>query len=48
MQRHKISNLKEGESYTLVEAKAPKGYIKAKSVDFTVTSEKKDQENIND
>ena len=40
---HKIKNLVEGQKYTLVEVKAPKGYIKAKSVDFTVTSEKKDQ-----
>lgn len=40
---HKINNLKEDESYTLVEAKAPKGYIKAKSVDFTVTGDKETQ-----
>lgn len=40
---HKISNLKEGESYTLVEVKAPAGYVLANPVPFTVTTDKEDQ-----
>lgn len=41
---HYVSNLKEGEKFTLVELYAPKGYVKAKSTEFTVTYDKKTQE----
>ena len=41
---HYISGLEEGKTYRLVEAEAPKGYVKASDVSFTVTNEKVDQE----
>lgn len=41
---HYVSNLKEGEKFTLVELYAPKGYVKAKSTEFTVTMDKTTQE----
>lgn len=36
---HYISGLEEGKTYRLVEAKAPKGYVKASDVSFTVTAD---------
>ena len=41
---HKIENLIEGKNYILHEEKVPKGYVKAKDVEFTVTEEKVNQE----
>ncbi len=41
---HYVSNLKEGEKFTLVELCAPKGYVKAKSTEFIVTYDKRTQE----
>lgn len=40
---HYISGLEEGKTYRLVEAEAPKGYVKAKDVFFTVSNEKKNE-----
>lgn len=40
---HKIKNLVEGQKYTLVEVKAPVGYVLANPVPFTVTTDKEDQ-----
>ena len=36
---HYISGLEEGKTYRLVEAEAPKGYVKASDVSFTVTAD---------
>lgn len=41
---HYISGLEEGKTYTLTETTAPKGYVKAEEITFTVTNEKVDQE----
>ena len=41
---HYVTGAKEGEKFTLVELDAPKGYVKAKSTEFTVTYDKKTQE----
>lgn len=41
---HSIKGLHEGWEYTLTETTAPKGYVKAESIKFTVTNEKVDQE----
>ncbi len=43
---HYAKGLKEGETYTLVELYAPKGYVKAKSIDFTVNYDKQTEEII--
>lgn len=40
---HYVSGLEEGNTYRLVEAEAPKGYVKAKDVFFTVSNEKKNE-----
>jgi len=40
---HKISNLVEGEKYTLHEETAPDGYVLATDVEFTVTTDKETQ-----
>lgn len=40
---HYVSGLEEGNTYILVEAEAPKGYVKAKDVFFTVSNEKKNE-----
>lgn len=40
---HSIKGLHEGSEYTLTETTAPKGYVKAASIKFTVSTDKKDQ-----
>ena len=40
---HYVSGLEEGKKYTLIETTAPDGYIKAESIKFTVSKEKKNQ-----
>ena len=40
---HSIKGLHEGWEYTLTETTAPKGYVKAESIKFTVFTDKKDQ-----
>ena len=40
---HSIKGLHEGWEYTLTETTAPKGYVKAESIKFTVSTDKKDQ-----
>lgn len=40
---HSIKGLHEGWEYTLTETTAPKGYVKAQSIKFTVSTDKKDQ-----
>ena len=40
---HAVSGLEEGKNYVLTEKTAPKGYVKATSINFSVSSEKKDQ-----
>ena len=40
---HSIKGLHEGCEYTLTETTAPKGYVKAKDVFFTVSNEKKNE-----
>ena len=40
---HKINNLKEGNTYILHEETAPKGYVLATDVEFTVTTDKETQ-----
>ena len=40
---HSIKGLHEGSEYTLTETTAPKGYVKAGSIKFTVSTDKKDQ-----
>lgn len=40
---HSIKGLHEGWEYTLTETTAPKGYVKAESIKFTVSIDKKDQ-----
>ena len=41
---HYVSGLEEGKTYTLIEETAPKGYVRAEEITFTVTNEKVDQE----
>ena len=40
---HYVSGLEEGKTYRLVEAEAPKGYVKAEDIFFTVSNEKKNE-----
>lgn len=40
---HSIKGLHEGWEYTLTETTAPQGYVKAESIKFTVSADKKDQ-----
>lgn len=40
---HSIKGLHEGWEYTLTETTAPNGYVKAESIKFTVSTDKKDQ-----
>ena len=40
---HYVSGLEEGKTYRLVEAEAPKGYVKAESIEFTVSKDKVNQ-----
>ena len=40
---HYVSGLEEGKKYTLIETTAPDGYIKAESITFTVSHEKKNE-----
>ena len=40
---HSIKGLHEGVEYTLSETTAPQGYVKAESIKFTVSTDKKDQ-----
>lgn len=40
---HSIKGLHEGWEYTLTETTAPKGYVKAESIKFTVSKEKKNE-----
>lgn len=40
---HSIKGLHEGWEYTLTETTAPKGYVKAESIEFTVSKEKKNE-----
>lgn len=42
-EEHSISGLEEGKRYTLTETTAPKGYVKAESIEFTVSKEKKNE-----
>lgn len=40
---HYVSGLEEGKTYTLTETTAPKGYVKAESIEFTVSKDKVNQ-----
>ena len=40
---HYVSGLEEGKTYTLIEETAPDGYVKAESIEFTVSKEKKNE-----
>ena len=40
---HYVSGLEEGKKYTLIEETAPEGYVKAESIEFTVSKEKKNE-----
>ena len=40
---HYVSGLEEGKKYTLIEETAPDGYVKAESIEFTVSKEKKNE-----
>ena len=42
-EEHYVSGLEEGQTYRLVETEAPKGYVKAKDVFFTVSKDKKNE-----
>lgn len=42
-EEHYVSGLEEGQTYRLVEAEAPKGYVKAESIEFTVSKDKVNQ-----
>ena len=42
-EEHYVSGLEEGKKYTLIEETAPKGYVKAESIKFTVSREKKNE-----
>ena len=42
-EEHYVSGLEEGKTYTLTETTAPNGYVKAKSIEFTVSKEKKNE-----
>lgn len=42
-EEHRISGLEEGKKYTLTETTAPKGYVKAESIEFTVSKDKVNQ-----
>ena len=43
---HKIKNLEEGKTYTLIEELPADGYVKASNIKFTVTTDKKTQKVI--
>jgi uncharacterized surface anchored protein len=43
LQKHAISQLVEGETYTLTETTCPDGYVKAESIEFTVSFDKVNQ-----
>ena len=40
---HYVSGLEEGKMYTLIEITAPDGYLKAESIQFTVSTDKKNE-----
>lgn len=40
---HYVSGLEEGKMYTLIETTAPDGYLKAESIQFTVSTDKKNE-----
>ena len=42
-EEHYVSGLEEGKTYTLIEETAPDGYVKAESIEFTVSKEKKNE-----
>ena len=42
-EEHYVSGLEEGKKYTLIEETAPDGYVKAESIEFTVSKEKKNE-----
>ena len=42
-EEHYVSGLEEGKKYTLIEETAPNGYVKAESIEFTVSKEKKNE-----
>ena len=42
-EEHYVSGLEEGKKYTLIEETAPEGYVKAESIEFTVSKEKKNE-----
>ena len=42
-EEHYVSGLEEGKTYTLIEETAPNGYVKAESIEFTVSKEKKNE-----
>ena len=42
-EEHYVSGLEEGKTYTLTETTAPKGYVKAESIEFTVSKDKVNQ-----
>ena len=42
-EEHYVSGLEEGKKYTLIEETAPDGYVKAESIEFTVSREKKNE-----
>ena len=41
---HAVSGLEEGQTYTLTETLSPDGYVKAESIEFTVSKEKVDEQ----
>ncbi len=43
---HKIKNLEEGKTYTLIEELPADGYVKASNINFTVTTDKETQKVI--
>ena len=43
---HAVNGLEEGETYTLTETLSPDGYVKAESIEFTVSKEKVDEQII--
>ena len=42
-EEHYVSGLEEGKKYTLIEETAPDGYVKAESIEFTISKEKKNE-----
>lgn len=42
-EEHYVSGLEEGKTYTLTETTAPNGYVKAESIEFTVSKDKVNQ-----